>query len=207
MKRLAIGLMGLGLAGVVQAEMFKCTDASGHVTFSQTRCAEDAVKLDTAQKTSTARTEWTLIDQVDKMTGRRQCIIESPGSYVGKQGSDFLFVSIRVTLMDDSRPIVAFYSAAPLGDRVEPPSFHNDIHGLGIRIDDNPFVPVDRKAAQRVIGFEEASSERVVALLEAGSEARARVRFWPYDTLYDGSPIALSDFPRAMESLRRCNAR
>lgn len=42
MKRLTIGLIGLTLAAAAQAEMFKCTDAAGKVTYSQTRCAADA---------------------------------------------------------------------------------------------------------------------------------------------------------------------
>lgn len=46
MKRFVIVTVGLMAAGLAQAEIYKCTDAQGKVTFSQTQCAVDAVPVD-----------------------------------------------------------------------------------------------------------------------------------------------------------------
>ncbi len=46
MQRVAVLMVGWLAVGAVQAEMFKCVDAGGHVTFSQVRCAEDAAPVD-----------------------------------------------------------------------------------------------------------------------------------------------------------------
>lgn len=45
MKRVAVLMTGWLAVGTVQAEMFKCIDLAGKVTYSQTRCAEDAAPV------------------------------------------------------------------------------------------------------------------------------------------------------------------
>ena len=204
-RLLMVFLSSLAAASFAHANVFKCTNDDGSIVYQQVPCVggtnEPLIRSRAPRET---RQEWTLISQTDEMTDKQQCVIESPPSYAGQRGNDFLFVSIRVTTTEQGEHVVGIHGSAPLSRRDIPPSFHNNIQGLGIRVDREPFVTVDTKAGQRVLGFGLEKSGLLVSQLSKGSQAAVRVRFWPYDHTYDGTDIALLDFGRAMDALASC---
>lgn len=191
------------------AGIYECKDKNGNVSYQDHSCEKgkngaqiNNPAINSAQVDS--KENWTLINQTDQMTNKKQCVIESPSAYVGKQGSDFLFVSIRITATDSGEFVVGLYSSSPLSDDQRPPSFHNNIRGLGIKIDNNDFTEVDLPISSRVIGFNLEKSKQLISQMENGSNASIRVRFWPYDETFDGHKIALWDISRAIHELKSC---
>lgn len=190
--------------------LYKCKQDDGSISYQGNPCPEKAETLMKKERPKASANnsdydKWELIEQIDEMTNNRICVIESGNSYVGKQGSEFLFVRVRITLTDSEQYIVGLYSSSPLSDRQYPPSFHNDIDGLGIKVDDNQFISVDRKASQRVLGFDVAKSKQIVSQLHSGNEVKLRVRFWPYDQTHDGGKISMRDFENAIKKLKECS--
>lgn len=197
------------------AEIYECKDSKGSTSYQDHSC-DGKIKesgLDSAQTTeqssissgqvkTTENNKWEIFDQVDEMTNRKQCVIESPIAYVGVQGSDLLIVSIKITATDEGKFIAALYSKAISADNA--PSFHNDIYGLGIKIDKNNFIEADTKLGQHSIGFSFEKTEMIISEMTQGSSASFRVRFWPYDKTFDGHGIPLWDFNRALHSLKTC---
>lgn len=88
--------------------------------------------------------------------------------------------------------------------RLGPASFHNDISGLGIRVDRHPFIAVDKKPAQRLLGFSESQSSLIVSQMKDGNSASIRVRYWPYDDTHDGRDISMRGFTHALGLLAEC---
>lgn len=207
--KLLVLMLFISFSAPSLSALYKCKKNDGSISYQATKCPEKAETLMKKElpKTSSASSDydkWGLIEQIDKMTNNRICVIESGNSYVGKQGSDFLFVRVRVTLTDSGKYVVGLYSSSPLSDRQYPPSFHNDISGLGIKIDGNQFILVDRKASQRVLGFDRAKSQQIVSQLHSGNEVKLRVRFWPYDQTHDGGKISMRNFENATVKLKEC---
>lgn len=197
------------------AGIYECKDSKGNISYQDHSCdkEEKQSRLDATQETdktdtnqqpngSAKNNEWTVFDQVDEMTNRKQCVIESPAAYVGIQGSDVLFVSIKITSTDDGKFIAALYSKDLASDNG--PSFHNETHGLGIKIDKNNFIETDIKISQHAIGFSFENTKLLISEMERGNEASLRVRFWPYDKTFDGHGIPLLDFNRALQALKTC---
>lgn len=197
------------------AGIYECMDAKGNVSYQDHSCersekesrldAEPPVEHQTTalQPPKTIDTnKWEVFDQIDEMTNRKQCVIESPIAYVGVQGSDLLIVSIKITATDEGKFIAALYSKALSSGNA--PSFHNDIYGLGLKIDKNDFIEADMKLGQHSIGFNFEKTAAIISEMTQGGSASLRVRFWPYDTTYDGHGIPLWDFNRALHSLKAC---
>lgn len=215
MRKLLFFLVLVAISSTAQA-VYKCVGPDGRVTWQDTACpqgSEDAspqpetapeVRPSTAP--SRRRTEepqrWTLFRQRDDMTDKTNCIAESPSALVGFRGSDIYFARVRVVVASKGQYIVALFSSGELGDAA---AFHNDINGLGMRIDDHPFVPVAVHPSSRVLAFSEEDSNRLVEWMEAGSQVRFRVRFWPWDETHDADNVTLDGFRNALTELRDCS--
>lgn len=192
--------------------IYECKDSNGNTSYQDHSCKKNEKGSEIGPPSVNsplvdAKENWTIIDQVDDMTNQRSCVIESPSAYLGRQGSDFLFATIRVTITNTDQFVVALYSSVPLSDDMKPPSFHNDIYGLGLKIDNNQFIEVDLKINSRVIGFNSEKSNKIVSEILKGNKASIRVRFWPYDETFDGRNISLWDFQRALDALKTCKGR
>lgn len=197
------------------SEIYECKDSKGSISYQDHSCdgkmkqsdmnvsqTTEQSSISSEQVKTTENNKWEVFDQVDEMTNKKQCVIESPIAYVGVQGSDLLIVSIKITATDEGKFIAALYSKAISSDNA--PSFHNDIYGLGLKIDKNDFIEVDTKLGQHSIGFNFEKTAMIISEMAQGSSASFRVRFWPYDKTFDGHGIPLWDFNRALHNLKAC---
>lgn len=189
------------------ADVYQCEDKNGNITFQDRICAGKSKQSTLNLPTQDPKDKWELIDETDDMTNKKVCVISSPQTYVGKQGSDFLFSTIRITKSSSGNYIVGLYSHLAFDYDREPPPFHHNIQGVGIKIDQNSFITADTQASQRVIGFEVEKSKIIISELSNGNSASVRVRFWPYDYTLDGKNIQLWDFNRALQDLDSCSNR
>lgn len=190
------------------AAVYKCERPDGTMSYQGTPCATKEKSIKTPIGNSTGKNKinntWELITNKDKMTDENTCIIQSPLFFVGSQGNDLIFSRLRLTKDNNENPIVGIYIDPVTGTELSAVSFHNDIHGLGARVDKNEFVKATVKASQNVLAFDLESSEKLTEQLKTGDYIATRLRFWPYDKTYDTIPQSLSDFNRAFRLLSDC---
>jgi len=188
------------------AAVYKCTSESGAVSFQGMPCAkqEKAEEIKVNVSSSNRIEEWELITRIDRIKKEKNCVIQSPTAYLGRQSGDFLFARVRTVLDADGKYVVGIYSDESFGK--DGNIFHNDISGLGIRVDDNDFVPVSVNANQHVLAFDHEASDALVHEFENGKKMSFRVRYWPYDETFDGVDVPLDTFPRALRQLKECES-
>jgi hypothetical protein len=190
------------------AAVYKCERPDGTMSYQGIPCATKEKSIKTPIGNSTGKNKinntWELITNKDKMTDENTCIIQSPLFFVGSQGNDLIFSRLRLTKDNNENPIVGIYIDPVTGTELSAVSFHNDIHGLGARVDKNEFVKATVKASQNVLAFDLESSEKLTEQLKTGDYIATRLRFWPYDKTYDTIPQSLSDFNRAFRLLNDC---
>ena len=192
----------------VSAAVYKCERPDGTMSYQGAPCSTKEKSIKTPIGNSSGKNKindlWELITNKDKMTDENTCIIQSPIFFVGNQGNDFIFSRLRITKDNNGKPIVGIYIDPVTGGGESTVSFHNDIHGLGARVDKNEFVKATLKATQNVLAFDLESSEKLTEQLKTGEYIATRLRFWPYDKTYDTIPQPLSDFNRAFRLLNDC---
>ena len=192
----------------VSAAVYKCERTDGTTSYQGMPCSTKEKSIKTPIGNSSDKNKiddlWELITNKDKMTDENTCIIQSPMFFVGSQGNDLIFSRLRITKDNNGNPIVGIYIDPVTGGELTTVSFHNDIHGLGARVDKNEFVEATLKATQNVLAFDLENSKKLIGQLKTGEYIATRLRFWPYDKTYDTTPQSLSDFNRAFRLLNDC---
>lgn len=194
------GIAALLLVAAANAQVHKCTDASGKVSYSEMPCPAGRAGAELqgiARPATPARGTWRFERVVDSMTGAQRCAVISPSAYVvGRSYRDITETRLEVTALPADRFAL---SMVIVGTRN---IFHNDLGGAGIKPDSSQFVPFLVKGGQRV-ALTTQSSDAIDALLLAKS-VRLRVRFWPYDDLLDTDPIQMVGFSQAIIQAAAC---
>lgn len=172
------------------------------MTYSDKPCSESAEKVETTDSGSGSDDSWTFINHTDEMTGEQSCFAKSPNFYLGRQGNDWLFASLRVGGTEE-KPLVILRSESSFDPK--PTSIHNDIEGLGLKVDGR-FFEVSASSGSYIAGFNYKQSAKILEKLNNSSGFRARLRFWPYEQTYDSEKKGLQGFRSAFRKASRCNA-
>lgn len=212
MNKLFIALTYLLFSNIANAQMYKCLDGKGEVSYQQFPCQADEevswVKESPQEKRKKKRkeemSEWKLIKMTDEMTDENICVLSSPHIFMGKKVKEFYLVSIRVTHEPGIGFLVGLRSEIAFEDY--PPVFHNDTNDLGIRVDNNSFIRVDDKSQSRLLVFNHQKSKKIVEQFREGENVKLRVRFWPFDDRYDSGDQSLAKFNEGLEKLALCRA-
>ena len=88
-----------------------------------------------------------------------------------------------------------------------PGIFHVNIDGTGIKVDNNPFVPITKKISPHAVGFESSAAAQLVTQMLSAKEARLRIRLWPYDALRDTDAISMRGAHQALQSAMKCGTK
>lgn len=175
----------------------KCTAVDGKVVFQDAPCSGKGEELKlTNRSTSSQAGEWKFEKRSDAMTGSVTCIAYSPSSMVLVRGTPSVYMV--VALRNDLRAVTV------KSDSDTREIFHNDLSGMGIKVDDNAFVTLDRKAGQTSVGFASDKELQVIQQLMTGKQIRIRARFWPWDNLGDSQPIGTVGFKQAYALAQDC---
>lgn len=199
------------ISAQIKAQIYECKDSKGNVSFQDMACTTDKKqkKLEPEVKAEEnykiADEQWALSKSFDLMTEMTACVIQSPLSFVGSHNSDLLFVRVRVAITKEGYYVVGLYSDDPLAkEDTSIPLFHNNIDGVGIKVEPNGFIDADQRYGDRVIGFSLEKSSLIVNQLNSGKFINVRVRYWPYEKTYDGYAISLKGFNSALDDLKKC---
>lgn len=186
---------------VTDAAIYKC-DKNGKVEFSDSPCSanSEVIEQPKIQKISDDDS-WDFVRSTDDMTGNVTCLALSPQIYVGSDNGDFYFATLRAGYLKDD-PIVAISSESGFGDR--PASFHNDISGLGLKVGDSEFFPVNSRPSSHVLGYSQSAAKEIIGALDTGAPFRVRLRYWPYERTFDSDPTGNNGFARAFRQLQAC---
>ncbi len=180
----------------------KCTGPDGRVVFQDAPCAATAKKSETVKTWDSnlsgrsTRGTWEFRRTKDDMTGRTGCLVISPVTTPEPKG-DFKFIPVNLAI-----------SVAPTGTvfgvrtSTDKDLFHNDINGMGVKLDNLDFVALDIKGGQHVMGS--SKGPQLIESLSSARTVRLRLRFWPYDTLYDTMAIDTAGFAQAFAQAKSC---
>ena len=179
----------------------KCTGADGKVVYQDAPCsstsksAEQVKTWDNSSGTSRSET-WRFESRKDELTGKIACLALSPVTYP-KVSVSSKFIPVHAVLAISG-------GSAVLGVRTSDDRnlFHNDVSGMGMKTDNGTFTPMPVKSGSHVVGV--ADSEAMIEALEKSKSLTVRVRFWPYDQLYDMEPIPSAGFSVALRQTRAC---
>lgn len=181
----------------------KCTGPDGKVVFQDAPCGVSSQKAETVKTwdnnlAGRARQgRWEFRRSVDDMTGKTGCLVISPVTSPEPKGRDYKFMPVHLV-------IVVSASGSTFGVRTSTDKdlFHNDIDGMGVKLDNLPFVPLDVKPGQHVVGSSQGA--QIVEALPKAKNLRLRLRFWPYDTLHDTMVIDTGGFGVAFGLAKQC---
>jgi hypothetical protein len=150
--------------------------------------------------TSSGNERWAFQRNADDMTGKVSCLASSP-TVLGKWRGDMDSITlVRLAVSaDQGGEIIGVVSTRD--------SFHNDLQGMGVKVDGGPFVPLVIKGSSKVVTFGPAEQKQMVQALASGKDVRLRLRFWPYDELHDTLPITTAGYTQALAQARRCAGR
>ena len=182
------------------AQIYKCPDGKGGTVFRDRPCSDERTGSDVpvVPPRLSSSSGWHVRGGTDKLTDERSCILVSPEAslFTTHNQRAAVHIAVALTSIGEMVTLVSAQTSARL-------SFHNEIRGLGLRIDTHPFVPADVKGNQTVLVFLPERSHQIFTQLETGKTAQFRVRFWPYDETFDGE-IPLVGFAEGVEALKRC---
>lgn len=184
------------------AAVYKC-ESDGQTVFSDKPCGASAekVEIQTERKREQRKKEWEVIRSTDEMTGETTCVAKSPKAYMGKEGSEFLFASLRV---------MPFKSGFIVGARSEqgfdsrPSSLHTNINGLGVRAGEFGFKEFSMKQGSYVVGLEPDVSTQLVEELRQSDHFRIRLRYWPYQETFDSAEVTTDGLAEALQEVQDC---
>lgn len=206
MKLLAITAAALSVLCAPAWAVNKCTAPDGRVTYQETSCEAKSqgseVKVFSGK--SGSGQGWEFSRQKDDMDGRVVCFASSPTIYTGYRGAHSKMIPVHVQVaMSKAYPLLLSIRTSTAGSDL----FHNDLLGMGVKVDGNEFVPVTQKFNANAVGFPEEVALNVMQQLVAGKELRLRLRFWPYQQLHDTDPVPLGSFKQAWALARECFGR
>ena len=201
---LFISVVAFVFSASANAAVYKCEE-NGQTIFSDRPCGQAAEKVEIKnekKRASSSTSKWEVLRAEDEMTGRTTCVAKSPNIYMGKEGSNFLFASLRVVTLNSGFVVGA---RSEVGFDSRPASIHNDISGLGVKVGDFGFQEFDVKQGSYVVGFDPDTSARIVEELKQSEHFRVRLRYWPYQETYDSSETTTQGLADALEDLRACD--
>ena len=194
-------LVALMLAAApAAAAMHKCKGPNGRTIYSDVPCpaTHEVQEIKIWNSRLSGRGVWEFEKRTDEMTGETACLVLSPSTTPeASKNIDFKFVPTQLVIdVTASTSIIGARLAFPKD------SFHNDLSGMGIKLDNLEFVPFDVKGGQHVVGT--SQSRKILDALPKAREVRLRLRFWPYDALYDTYPIPTTGYTAAIERAQQC---
>lgn len=201
----------LALAVIVSTPAWsinKCTSPNGSVTFQDAPCNAISQKSEPVRVQGervgrtdvleTSKDTWKFVRSVDDMTGKRSCLVGSP------EASAMRVLDGRITFFHVRIVIAVAKDASLLGVRTisDGDSFHNELSGSGVKLDNSDFMPLDLPVGRNTV-VSSKNSEMLTALSTAKS-MRLRLKMWPYETLLDTSPITTLGYAAAMRLANAC---
>lgn len=193
----------LALSASAQAAIYKCEEG-GQTVFSDKPCSQTAEKLDVGSKKATREREkagWEVQRIEDDMTETTTCVAMSPKMYLGANGSNILFATLRVTT--SGKGFVAGVRSEGIGG-VRAPSIHNNIDGLGLKVGDFQFREFQLRHGSHLVGFDPNVAGQIVEELGQANYFKARLRYWPYDETYDSGEMTTRGFAEALAEMQAC---
>lgn len=195
--------VALALSCGPAAAINKCTLPGGKVVFQDAPCDTSAHKSETVKTWDNNLTDrsrsgsWRFLRDIDDMTGRRGCLVLSPLTSPDPTRGGDKFITSRIVVV-----VRADGETFAVRTGTDKDLFHNDLGGMGVKLNNTGFIPLDVKVGSHVVTSNQGSA--VIAALPTAREARLRLRFWPYDTLYDTMTIDMSGFRQAYASAKQC---
>lgn len=180
----------------------KCTDPAGKVIYQELPCANGAKaqQIAAAPDPQAAAKRWVFSQQTDKMTGAKTCFASSAIAYSNYRSvyasPAQVWIQVAMTATDQRLSIRSLEGADGL--------LHNDIAGVGAKVDSGGFVPIARTIGSHGLAFGADGEGALLRQMTTGGAIRLRLRFWPYERLHDTEPISLAGFPQAMAQAMRC---
>jgi len=199
--KLLAGAWVLALATPVWA-INKCTGPDGKVTYQEAQCpsastAADEVKTWGAGGRPGER--WLFTRQKDEMTGAVVCFAGSPYTYVMAARNA---VAVRLLVAYGKGARVVTVRTIEVGGDL----FHNDLIGMGVKVDGNEFLPITRSVNQHAVGFSPVAQEQLIGQLDGARSIKLRVRFWPYDSLRDSEALPTDGMKQSLAAAQACAA-
>lgn len=207
---MAIKLAGLALAAnalFLSGHAFavnKCVGQDGKIVYQQAECPADVkqsqrINVEANGSSGGGSDAWKFRRSLDEMTGKVACLVTSPISFpVRPQPNGFYPVHAVVSVGANGAPVFGMRTSE------NKTLFHNDLDGMGLKTSAGEFIPLPVKVGSHVVA--PLDSAGVLAQLEIASELQARVRFWPYEQLYDIKPIPTVGFRSALTQAKACAA-
>jgi len=189
------------LAGPAQA-VNKCTDAAGKVSYQQGDCqgTAKAQQIETAPDPKMSGGRWEFSSQKDEMTGETSCFAVSPFTYTNYRSIHSRSAQVRMQVYVTKTGALLTLRSLQGSEGI----FHSDITGVGAKIDAGTFKPVNQKSGSHALTFTAANQSSLLSEMRTGKSARLRLRFWPYEQLYDTDPITLAGLPQALDRATSC---
>lgn len=180
----------------------KCTSPTGKVTLQDAPCdgGSRAEEIKVTPPSDASDERWEFSKNKDQMTGKVTCVARSPEAYFFYRPQHGATVSVRVEATPPSTAVlvVSMYDSSP-------DTFHFDLSGSGIKVDENEFAPMEIKFNSHRLGFRDPAIIALAKQMVNGKEVRLRLRFWPYDRLVDSfRPIPLRGFKQAFNQAVAC---
>ena len=205
MKQIAaLSCIILSVYAVPAAAVNRCTGQDGKVTYQQAVCPTSAkdVKIISAPangQTNAAQGVWKFKRSLDEMTGQAACFVVSPITSPMKPIPKG-FYPVHAMLVVDGAGGTVFGIRTSSDEKL----FHNDLAGVGIKTDVGEFMPLTVKSGSHVVGL--GSSVQVLEQLDKAQSLQMRLRFWPYEQLYDFSPLSMAGYGAALAQAKSCAA-
>lgn len=179
----------------------KCTGADGKVVYQDAACGTKSKTIAQVKtwdnNTNSSRDGWEFSRQKDDMTGAVTCFAVSPSTFVGTQRK-YTDIHLQIALARDFKRLTVRLNSS------DSDLFHNDLSGMGIKIDGNVFMAITRKIGQHAVGFTPADELQIFDQLQSARQVKARVRFWPWDSLHDSAALSLQNFGQAFSQAQEC---
>ncbi len=197
--KIAVPIAALLLAAAPAHALNKCVGADGRVTYQEHYCSNDTKSNEVkiwGNSSNSDSSQWRFEKTFDQMKGKTACFARSP-IVTPKPGPNqkFLPIHAMIIVLDETEEFAIRTSS-------DNDLFHNDLSGMGIKTNRGKFTPITVKAGSHVIGI--GNSQEFIKELENSADVSMRVRFWPYDQLYDMTPLTLAGMRSALKQARAC---
>lgn len=186
------------------ADLYQCM-VGGKSEFRKKPCGSNSGKMSTSLhpvRLSEDYTEWKFVRHNDDMTDKVVCVAVSPQfDFLDAENTNIYHASLFVSFALVT-PYVFIHSKGDMYGNST--GFHPDISGLGIKLGEGPFLPVEESAGSNLLRFSSTSSATILRLLRDGQLLRLRVRFWPYEKTHDSMPTSHTGFDAVFEQVKVC---
>lgn len=183
----------------------KCTGSDGKVSYQAEPCPASAKGAQLKIATDSgieSQGGWRFRRIADELTGQVNCYavsaITTPKIVPGIQGFNFKPVNLVAVVMDGS----VNFGVRTSDDKT---LFHTDTSSIGFKTDVGSFTSLSRNSSAHVLMA--TQSEALVNEFSKAREVTLRLRFWPYETLVDMSPISMSGYTQALAQAKSCASR